>query len=51
MDSTLPDAENLLQISKLFGVSVDYLINDDYESENDTPTAHKVVQKMELSQS
>ncbi|MGB4453438.1 MAG: helix-turn-helix transcriptional regulator, partial [Coprothermobacter proteolyticus] len=48
-DSTLPDAENLLQISKLFGVSVDYLINDDYESENDTPAASKVVQKMELS--
>ncbi|HUM43747.1 MAG TPA: helix-turn-helix transcriptional regulator [Fervidobacterium sp.] len=49
LDSTLPDAENLLQISKLFGVSVDYLINDDYESENDTPAAYKVVQKMELS--
>jgi len=49
VDSTLPDAENLLQISKLFGVSVDYLINDDYETENDTPAAYKVVQKMELS--
>ncbi len=49
VDSTLPDAENLLQISKLFGVSVDYLINEDYKSENDTPAAYKVVQKMELS--
>jgi len=49
VDSTLPDAENLLQISKLFGVSVDYLINEDYETENDIPAAHKLVQKMELS--
>jgi len=27
-DSTLPDAENLLEISKLFAVTVVYLINN-----------------------
>ena len=35
--TAFPDAQNLLQISKLFGVSADYLLNDDYESDNDIP--------------
>lgn len=29
--SALPDATNVLQLSKLFEVSADYLLNDDYE--------------------
>ena len=29
--SALPDAQNILQISKLFHVTADYLLNDDYE--------------------
>lgn len=35
--SALPDASNLLQLSRLFGVSADYLLNDDMDS--DTPAA------------
>ena len=35
--TALPDAENVLQISKLFGVTTDYLLNDDYESDTDIP--------------
>lgn len=35
--TAIPDSSNLLQISKLFGVSTDYLLNDDYESDNDLP--------------
>ncbi|MBO5275396.1 MAG: helix-turn-helix transcriptional regulator [Clostridia bacterium] len=35
--TALPDAQNILQISILFGVSADYLLNDDYESDNDIP--------------
>lgn len=31
--TALPDAQNLLRISKLFNVSADYLLNDDYEDE------------------
>ena len=27
----MPDANNILQLSKLFGVTTDYLLNDDYE--------------------
>ncbi len=33
--TALPDAQNILQISKLFNVSADYLLNDDYEGETD----------------
>ena len=32
-----PDAENTLQLSSLFRVTADYLLNDDYESDSDTP--------------
>ncbi len=33
--SAQPDAVNILQLSKLFGVTTDYLLNDEYESDND----------------
>ena len=33
--SALPDAQNILRISKLFDVSADYLLNDDCERERD----------------
>ena len=33
--SALPDAENILQISKLFNVSADYLLNDGCEKDGD----------------
>lgn len=35
--STQPDAFNLLQLSKLFGVTADYLLNDDCQSEQNVP--------------
>ena len=35
--SAMPDAANLLQLSKLFGVTADYLLNDDYQSDEDLP--------------
>ena len=35
--TALPDAQNVLQISKLFHVTTDYLLNDDYKSDNDIP--------------
>lgn len=37
MGLAMPDASNLLQISGLFRVTVDYLINDAYESDEDIP--------------
>lgn len=37
MGSALPDATNILQLSRLFGVTTDYLLNDEYESDRDIP--------------
>ena len=33
----MPDAGNILQLSKLFHVTSDYLLNDDYQSDDDLP--------------
>ena len=37
LESTLPDVPNLLKISEIFGVTTDYLVHDDYESDEDMP--------------
>lgn len=37
LGSTLPDAPNLLKLSDLFGVSVDYLLRDEYDEEQQSP--------------
>lgn len=37
-ETALPDAQNLLRISRLFRVSADYLLNDGYEEKQ--PTEH-----------
>lgn len=36
LDSSLPDTENIIQLSKLFNVSIDYLLNDEIENTDDT---------------
>lgn len=36
-DTVKPDANNILKISKIFGVTTDYLLNDEYESDGDLP--------------
>ena len=33
----MPEVTKLLALSKLFGVTTDYLLNDEYESDNDLP--------------
>lgn len=43
--SALPDAQNILQISRLFQVTADYLLNDDFESDADIPIVQEVNQK------
>ncbi|WP_459129638.1 helix-turn-helix domain-containing protein [Guggenheimella bovis] len=35
--SALPDANNLLALSEIYGVSTDYLLNDHFESDEDLP--------------
>lgn len=39
--SAQPDAFNVLQLSKLFGVTTDYLLHDEYESDDDLPKIRK----------
>lgn len=39
--SAMPDASNVAQLSKLFGVTADYLLNDDYESDGDVPAVKR----------
>lgn len=39
LGTAIPTLENLASISRLFGVSVDYLVNDEAESDFDTPAA------------
>ncbi len=40
--AALPDALNILRLSKLFGVTADYLLNDNYESDYDIPRVVQV---------
>lgn len=40
--SAMPDAGNLLQLSKIFGVSVDYLLNEGYSSDLDIPKVQEI---------
>lgn len=35
--TALPDSNNILQLSKLFNVTADYLLNEEYASDNDIP--------------
>ena len=38
----MPDANNILQLSKLFRATIDYLLNDDYQSDNDLSKVKEV---------
>lgn len=37
LDNSLPDVENVIQLSKFFGVSTDYLLKDEIESNSNIP--------------
>ncbi|AHF07385.1 DNA-binding protein [Desulfitobacterium metallireducens DSM 15288] len=37
LGESLPDTDNIIQLSKVFGVSIDYLLNDKFQSDNDIP--------------
>lgn len=40
LGAAIPDTENVLQLSRLFCVSTDYLLNDQYDSDRDLPAVH-----------
>lgn len=43
--TALPDAQNILRISKLFNVSADYLLNYDYEDGADIPVVETTTEE------
>lgn len=43
--NSMPDAENIIQICKVFNVSTDYLLNDEYESDSDIPAVRGISKK------
>ena len=46
--TALPDAQNILHISKLFNITTDYLLNDDYDSDRDIPVVQTVAKETEI---
>ena len=42
MGTAMPDVPNVLGLSKLFGVTTDYLLHDDYKSDKDLPQVQKI---------
>lgn len=42
MGTAMPDVVNILQLSKLFHVTTDYLLNEEYESDADLPQVRAV---------
>lgn len=46
-EGILPDCVNLLELSRLFGVSTDYLLNDDYRSDGDLPAVRRAQNRLE----
>lgn len=45
--TAMPDAQNILQISKLFNVTTDYLLNDYYENDSDIPAVKTAKEETE----
>lgn len=49
LNSATPDAYNLLELSKLFNVTTDYLLYDDYKSDEDIPKIKKVINDIKIN--
>ena len=49
-EGVLPDCRNLLEISRLFGVSTDYLLHDGYQSDRDLPAVRSAETQLEEKQ-
>lgn len=45
--TALPDANNILQLSKIFGVTSDYLLNEDYSDDGDIPCVKEAKQELD----
>ena len=50
LEEVVPDTANVLAISRMFGVSTDYLLRDDCDSENDTPAVQSAEKSLKERQ-
>ena len=50
LEEVVPDTANVLAISRMFGVSTDYLFRDDCDSENDTPAVQSAEKSLKERQ-
>ena len=46
--TALPDANNILQLSKIFGVTSDYLLNEDYSDDGDIPCVKEAKKELDF---
>jgi transcriptional regulator with XRE-family HTH domain len=50
LGESIPDTDNIVQLSKLFGVTTDYLLNDDFESDLDLPAVKQNGESVRLAE-
>ena len=48
LDESVPDTENVVQLSRIFGVSTDYLLIDEYEDDNDIPAVRVSSERLKM---
>jgi len=48
-NQALPDTLNIIQITKLYGISADYLLNDEYSSEDELPIVRHTEERVSKS--
>jgi len=46
MGTASPEIQNVIQISKMFGVTTDYLLNEEYENDEEIPCVKEMKYKM-----
>lgn len=49
LGESVPDTDNVMQLSKLFAVSTDYLLNNDYENDTDIPAVKVNITNTEIA--
>lgn len=46
LNESVPDTENIIQLSKILGVSIDYLLNDEFDNVKDIPIVKETTTKI-----
>ncbi|WMJ76001.1 MULTISPECIES: helix-turn-helix domain-containing protein [unclassified Sedimentibacter] len=46
LDETMPDVDNIIQLSKIFGISIDYLLDDEINIVEEIPIVKETTKKL-----